>query len=663
MTDTKYKGTTLDFWSLLQKHKIEVPIIQRDYAQGREDKKEIRDKFLNALFQSINNESTIKLDFIYGSVESDIFQPLDGQQRLTTLFLLHWYASLKDDCCLTKPIIDILKKFSYETRITSRDFCNTLVSNSFTVIGDGNLSSKIIDSSWFYLSWKKDPTIDAMLRTIDDIDRIFYKIPKLWDKLISDNALISFYHVELENIGLTDDLYIKMNARGKLLSPYENFKAMFQKHINDNKWEENVDFIDTFANKIDSIWTDIFWKHRKKNSIDDAIIRFISAVFMIRQSNRKTDDRLSVISKLQDDPSAVRANDFNTDDFQYLYRSFDIYHKSFKENSDLDIQFPLFQHKPDENIFSATVYEGQNASYSQKVLFYAQTEYLHRAKEFSNNKYQDWMRVIRNIISRGDVSKNGKRPTIIRSPQTFDGVIRLISELAIGCEDIYNHLSSDVSLKSTFAKEQIEEEKLKAKIIDSDASNKNIIHKAEDTNLLMGKIGFALYCIDCNSDDKFSSEALGRINDVLYRYLNNDSSLSNDFRRALLTISDDNEQYDYYGYWWSFWHVAQANKRCLIDKYRELEYYIYGNYKYRDIYREYLKKLIIELQNKNLQTIIDDFTPPNKMPNWKIRLIKDRNLLDDKSKSNYIAIPEDNSCCYLLKSMRPRDIEGCEKIE
>lgn len=96
MADTKYKGTTLDFWSLLQKHRIEVPIIQRDYAQGRVDKKEIRDKFLNALFQSINDESGIKLDFIYGSVESGIFQPLDGQQRLTTLFLLHWYASIKD---------------------------------------------------------------------------------------------------------------------------------------------------------------------------------------------------------------------------------------------------------------------------------------------------------------------------------------------------------------------------------------------------------------------------------------------------------------------------------------------------------------------------------------------------------------------------------------
>lgn len=662
MTDKKYKGETLTFWELLQRYKIEVPIIQRDYAQGREDKKEIRDKFLNALFQSINNNSTIKLDFIYGNVESDIFHPLDGQQRLTTLFLLHWYASIKDNI-LTEENVKTLKKFSYETRITSREFCNTLVTYKFNVEGDGNLNNKIIDSSWFYLSWKKDPTIDAMLRTIDSIDKIFYNVPNLLERLTTDISLISFYHVELENIGLTDDLYIKMNARGKLLSPFENFKAMFQKYINDNNWEENIPFTNTFANKIDSIWTDIFWKHRKRNSIDEAIIRFISTILMIRQSSKKDDERLPKISKLNDDPSIVRASDFNTDDFGYLCQSFDVYHQLFTKKHNIEITFTLFQHKPDKDIFSAVVYEGQNASYSQKVLFYAQTEYLYKTKKFSNDKYQEWIRVIRNIISRGDVTKNGQRPPIIRSPQTFDGVIKLISELSEGCDNIYEYLASSPSIKSTFAKDQTEEEKLKAKIIIDNPSSKKIIHKAEDSNLLMGRIDFALYCMDYNVNDEFDSDYLDKINDVIYQYLNNESSLTNDLRRALLTIPDDNNEYDYYGYWRSFWYVAQADKRCLIDKYRELEFYIYGSYKNRDSYRKYLKKLVNKLIECDLQTLINNFTPPDNMPNWKVRLIKEPELLDKKSKSNYIAIPEDESYCYLLKSMRPRDIEGCEKIQ
>ena len=42
MNDVEYKGDVTSFWELLNNHKIEIPIIQRDYAQGRKDKKEIQ---------------------------------------------------------------------------------------------------------------------------------------------------------------------------------------------------------------------------------------------------------------------------------------------------------------------------------------------------------------------------------------------------------------------------------------------------------------------------------------------------------------------------------------------------------------------------------------------------------------------------------------------
>lgn len=78
--------------------RIVIPKIQRDYAQGRENKKvsKIRDRFLDALYQAITEDKPIKLDFIYGEIkENRDFIPLDGQQRLTTLFLLHYYAAKK----------------------------------------------------------------------------------------------------------------------------------------------------------------------------------------------------------------------------------------------------------------------------------------------------------------------------------------------------------------------------------------------------------------------------------------------------------------------------------------------------------------------------------------------------------------------------------------
>ncbi|MDR3057161.1 MAG: DUF262 domain-containing protein, partial [Prevotella sp.] len=105
---------------------IEIPIIQRDYAQGREtsDVKKIRRTFLDVLFDALVNRKNIKLDFVYGDITKGKMTPLDGQQRLTTLFLLHWYIAYHEDVEET----DFLSKFTYRTRFSSRDFCDGLVS-------------------------------------------------------------------------------------------------------------------------------------------------------------------------------------------------------------------------------------------------------------------------------------------------------------------------------------------------------------------------------------------------------------------------------------------------------------------------------------------------------------------------------------------------------
>lgn len=658
---TKYKGEILTFFDLLNSQKIEIPIIQRDYAQGRLAEKKIRLNFLSALLNSIKSDEQIMLDFIYGSSTNEAFQPLDGQQRLTTLFLLHWYAATKDSE-LDEEIKNILLKFTYETRISSREFCNALIRNKVVLNKDSSPREKIIDSSWFFLSWKNDPTIDAMLRTLEDIHDMFFEVENLWQKLIAkDDNLIRFYYVNLEHIGLTDDLYIKMNARGKLLTPFENFKASFEKLIRDEKWDTNSDFSLTFANKIDGVWTDLFWKYfRKNNSIDNAFIRFISTIIMIRKSierKEKLEDRATLISKLHDDPNIVAVKMFNESSFEYLVECLDLLQIKLAEIKNVQILFPLFRHQPKNDFFNEVLIE-DNVSYTQKVLLYAQIEYFRRVNVFDDTMYVEWMRVVRNIVSQGDIEKNGKRTDIVRSPQTFDGIIYLISELAQGCSNIYQYLSNSPNIKSTSAKEQIEEEKLKANLIIDKPSRKEIIHSLEDTDLLRGKISFIFYCLDFNGIiSNFNDEQFLQIRDAFINNLGVENNLNNNLRRALLTISFE-ENFEFYNYWWSSWNVIDGEKRKLINSYREIEYIINS-----EEYRGYFKTLLFKLIDKQLVDIINDFIPPSNFPNWKTRLVKESQLLDTMSLSNYIAIPQDKSCCYLLKSPRPRDITGCIKIE
>ena len=88
-------STTHTFWGLVQECHIVIPPLQRDYAQGRENDsaiEQIRNSLIEELFDSLVNNKKLVLNFIYGEKEEGRFIPIDGQQRLTTLFLLHWYV-------------------------------------------------------------------------------------------------------------------------------------------------------------------------------------------------------------------------------------------------------------------------------------------------------------------------------------------------------------------------------------------------------------------------------------------------------------------------------------------------------------------------------------------------------------------------------------------
>lgn len=256
------------FWQLLDKYQVEIPIIQRDYAQGREDSKakQIRVGFVKSLYSVVTEpNSSQDLDFIYGSVHDDTLTLLDGQQRLTTLFLLHWYIAA--GCGRLDSAESKLRRFSYKTRVSSREFVDSLLSfgSEINVLEcESSLSSSIIDSHWFFSVWRNDPTVQSMLTMLDEIHRIFIcdfiADNELWDSLISEtNPPITFHFLEMKEFSLTDELYIKMNARGRPLTEFENFKAWLQSYVDERS---DLQLSEGFWELMDKEWTDVFWKLR-----------------------------------------------------------------------------------------------------------------------------------------------------------------------------------------------------------------------------------------------------------------------------------------------------------------------------------------------------------------------------------------------------------------
>lgn len=112
---------------LLKEYRVIIPILQRDYVQGSNDDHatKVRDNLITDLKAAFESRiEPLDLHFIYGKPEGESLFPVDGQQRLTTLFLLHLYAF--SDC---SEGVDFLNHFSYQARNTTRDFITAIVSN------------------------------------------------------------------------------------------------------------------------------------------------------------------------------------------------------------------------------------------------------------------------------------------------------------------------------------------------------------------------------------------------------------------------------------------------------------------------------------------------------------------------------------------------------
>lgn len=260
-----------------------IPMIQRPYAQGRRSQESVRRKFLTDIFNTLssNEEKKMELNFIYGSFialdgDKNVFELLDGQQRMTTLFLLHWYIANQNRATADFVFPKYLNKFVYQTRTTSTDFLTKLIS---TEVRKDRLPSKAIrEAAWYSKSFDKDTTIDSMLRMLDSIHSIYQKceIKPGYANL----SRLQFYVLELNGFGLTEELFIKMNARGLQLTPFENFKADligYMKKSNSytckmpsslSKMDRQVEYWINFSSLMDGRWVDLFWE--KPQGHDDS---------------------------------------------------------------------------------------------------------------------------------------------------------------------------------------------------------------------------------------------------------------------------------------------------------------------------------------------------------------------------------------------------------
>lgn len=480
--------------SSVQLRKISIPIIQRDYAQGRidPDVERVRDRFLESLYNAVTDKP-ITLDFIYGDIdENGIMTPLDGQQRLTTLFLLHWYAAKKEG--IPEEKYQFLKNFSYETRYSARYFCKELIDFNPTLTS--GLSEEIIDQAWFPLDWKKDPTINSMLVMLNAIDKKFGKVAGLWEKLV--NHSITFYFLPIKDMGLTDELYIKMNSRGKPLTMFEHFKAELEREI--RNYDEHA--ADRVISKIDCTWTDLLWRYRngdsetaEDNIIDDEFLhyfRFVCDVICYKEGESpqgNSNDEFSLLQKY-----FTVKNEHVTNNIETLEEFFDCWCNipGYTAPEDFLLSFMSHTHEKGKILVEARnmldIFGDCLHTYTDKsgrtrqfhlnrfVLLYAITQYLQNLDKINENEFRHRIRIINNLIqnSEDEVSDRADRN---RMPAILGEVDAIILTGQI-----------DDSIENNFNVNQLAEEKEKLVFLEANPDMRETLYTLEDNSMLHGQI-------------------------------------------------------------------------------------------------------------------------------------------------------------------------------
>ncbi|MBV1756319.1 MAG: DUF262 domain-containing protein [Dethiosulfatibacter sp.] len=477
---------------IVQLKNITIPLIQRDYAQGRQDSEvqRVRKRFLDSLHRAIV-EKPITLDFIYGDVDGNgVMTPLDGQQRLTTLFLLHWYAAKREGIVTNE--YSFLKKFSYETRYSARDFCGYLV--DFTPSFEQKPSEEIINQSWFPLDWKKDPTISAMLVMSDAISEVFGGVQNIWERL-NDNA-ISFYFLPVKDMGLTDELYIKMNSRGKPLTPFEHFKAEF---------EHNLKIIDKdvakrIIKKIDLDWTDMLWRYRgDDNIIDDEFLRyykFVCDVICYENGDSpqgKSSDEFDLMKQYfsKSNENAMKNIETfekyfdcwcNLDEVESPESFFVSFLSHVHENDKIRIENRYAIDIMEDCLRNYGIFSGKNRQFplNRIVLLYAMICYLLNRDKIDKHDFTRRIRIINNLIqnSEDEISDSELRSSGNRMPAILKQVDYIIMSGVI-----------DDSIDKNFNINQLAEEKEKQKWLIYNQDKETLLFELEDHFLLEGQIG------------------------------------------------------------------------------------------------------------------------------------------------------------------------------
>ena len=599
--DNNIKSNT-SFWSEISDYKIQIPYYQRDYAQGRIDNgriDNIRKVFVEEMYGAIkgsNNECHLGL--VFGSYDENekVFIAVDGQQRLTTVFLLHWYVAWREN--KLNDYKEKLLNFSWDTRSYSSQFVELL----FKIQPSDNAIDSIKTNSNYFSVWENDPTVKGMLTMLEEIEKQYPNDILLCSQLFSNDCKIKYDILKLEKDS-DGKTYLKMNSRGRSLTTFELFKSKLL-----DKYKPN------FGHKFDNEWLSymIETSATSDSQFSDPDIPFMNFIneYTYLQlklklksgsdiaNNYKEFTDAKVKGELTDVPfiSFDKYNGaFEGDRLEYFEKSLDWICQNYENIKLIDNKIRF----SDSRFFIDAIIKDNNPNFTHRAKLFAVFKYaeLTGYDQIDTELYEKWTRVFRNLVANTDIDGSN-----------IGGICKAIKK--IDNSDIYGYLSNGGEI-SAFTKDQVAEEIAKAKQIlygapRSDGKSwEGIIIKAENYAFFKGAIRFLFTKKDIGDDwEHFDTKWINA-----QEYFDKDGVKDGKekFKTNVLLMKSLLANCDDFGknIWWHFEFSNDANRwkriltssnwRDAVDAIMETE-----------ITDDVTSKFIAEINDKFIRNIVDD---------------------------------------------------------
>lgn len=284
---------------------LEVPDFQRNYSWGEDQ--------IDEFHKDITFATKNKLDHFLGSIilmksnieeNNKVFQVIDGQQRLTTIFM---YIAIVRDKVFDLPSQEIRPQGEFGTSINVRSKANDLIF-SVEESGEARFKSNSLLRSFIYEHVFREPSnsrpnmpkthkyysldlrkaysrisdlLDLELAKCDSNDE---KLKYLWELVKTFQNRLQILRITTSSYPESFDIFMTLNSRGLALGPSDLVKSLFMKF--------NASGLQTNQIADENLRISNIWKEITDNIGDGDVDQFLRHYLVAKQPDAVQSKRI-----------------------------------------------------------------------------------------------------------------------------------------------------------------------------------------------------------------------------------------------------------------------------------------------------------------------------------------------------------------------------------